>query len=269
MQIQGQTTEGVLIANPSSWQMAARLFTSEGVLAFWTGTSPAMLRQATYGTLRVGLYVRAKRALGVEEGSVKASPLSKVLAGVSSGSISAAICSPTDLIKVRMQAGRLRGENCKRYRGIIHAAKSIVQEEGVRGLYRGVGPTAARAGVVAAAELGSYDEIKALFRRAGSENGTGLHLKTATLAGLCATAASSPFDVVKSRVMSQPVNAHGRGLLYGGMYDCFKKSLQREGISFMWRGFSANYLNKGPTVVLFFLLYEEIQNRFDAVFDSF
>ena len=37
---------------------------------------------------------------------------------------------------------------------------------------------------------------------------------------------SSPFDVVKSRVMGQPLNPDGTGKLYGGMVDCFAKSSQ-------------------------------------------
>jgi hypothetical protein len=34
---------------------------------------------------------------------------------------------------------------------------------------------------------------------------------------------SSPFDVVKSRVMGQPVGPNGKGLYYSGMIDCFVK----------------------------------------------
>ncbi|GAB5368027.1 hypothetical protein AAMO2058_001282500 [Amorphochlora amoebiformis] len=259
MQLQGQP--GFLAANPIT--TAATMLREEGIFVFWRGTSPAILRQATYGTLRIGLYSRAKAYIGIEEGSAKADPLRKMSAGVISGSAAAAICNPTDLIKVRMQSGIHRGQN--RYRGILHAVSTIAKEEGLRAFYRGVGPTTSRAAVVAAAELGSYDEIKAYFRRRGASDDIKLHFGTAALAGLCATSASSPFDVVKSRVMSQPVDAMGRGLRYKGMIDCFKKSLQAEGISFMWRGFTANYLNKGPTVVLFFILYEAIQRNLDAL----
>ena len=40
--------------------------------------------------------------------------------------------------------------------------------------------------------------------------------------------ASSPFDVVKSRVMGQPLNPDGTGKLYSGMVDCFIKSSASE-----------------------------------------
>eukprot|EP00472_Partenskyella_glossopodia_P008895 CAMPEP_0197526566 /NCGR_PEP_ID=MMETSP1318-20131121/18247_1 /TAXON_ID=552666 /ORGANISM="Partenskyella glossopodia, Strain RCC365" /LENGTH=274 /DNA_ID=CAMNT_0043080779 /DNA_START=5 /DNA_END=829 /DNA_ORIENTATION=- len=265
MQIQGT---GGLTVFATSYQAAAHLWTNEGLLAFWTGTSPAILRQATYGTLRVGLYVRAKSAFGVEENSIEPFPLRKMLAGIVSGSFAAAMCNPTDLIKVRMQSSRLPGSSIPHYQNVFHAASSIVKEGGWIGLYRGVGPTTGRAAVVAAAELGSYDEIKMFLRRRGAQEGVPLHLGTAALAGLCATAASSPFDVVKSRVMSQPVNARGEGIRYSGMIDCIQKSFRNEGIRFMWRGFFANYLNKGPTVVLFFALYEQVQYRLDLLLDG-
>ena len=53
--------------------------------------------------------------------------------------------------------------------------------------------------------------------------------------------ASSPFDVVKSRVMGQPLNPDGTGKLYGGMVDCFVKSSQAEGFMSLYNGFWPNF----------------------------
>jgi len=47
-----------------------------------------------------------------------------------------------------------------RYASIADACKSIYVEEGIPGLYRGVVPTAARAMVVTASQLASYDTTK-------------------------------------------------------------------------------------------------------------
>lgn len=41
--------------------------------------------------------------------------------------------------------------------------------------------------------------------------------------GLLCALTTSPLDVVKSRVMGQPVGPDGKGLLYKGMLDCFAK----------------------------------------------
>ena len=61
--------------------------------------SAAMLRQATYGSLRVGLYGSFKKKWETDNGR-KAGVKEKVLAGVLSGGLSAALCNPADLIKV-------------------------------------------------------------------------------------------------------------------------------------------------------------------------
>jgi hypothetical protein len=308
---------------------AVEIARSEGVAAFFKGLRPALLRQATYGTLRIGFYAPAKRAMGApsdEEILLSDARLGgdglrrKLAAGMLSGSLAAFVCNPTDLIKVRMQADgmRARGPSAAvspSYRGVWHAAAEIVRREGWLGLYTGVGPTTYRAAVVAAAELVSYDEVKlhfmmraippssealggstgslgtngahvrasgrtadaratgtmentawrtAFFRAYGllgfHNDGVALHAVSGLVSGLMATVASSPFDVIKSRVMSQPLCPNtGRGLWYSGMVDCWVKCVRREGAFFMWRGFFPNYLNKGPTVVLFFLLYEQVR----------
>lgn len=50
--------------------------------------------------------------------------------------------------------------------------------------------------------------------RGWMEEGVALHLVTAVTAGFVGALCSSPFDVVKSRVMNQPLAADGTGKLY-------------------------------------------------------
>ena len=57
----------------------------------------------------------------------------KLVAGTLAGAISSALCSPTDLLKVRLQADKAG----TRYKGLADAFLSIVKQEGVLGLYRG------------------------------------------------------------------------------------------------------------------------------------
>merc|ERR1719199_670024 len=193
---------------------AGKLVKSEGAGALFKGLPPALLRQSTYGSLRYGLYGPIRNSLGVKPGTPKHEiPLSKkILAGAGAGALSSAVANPTDLVKVRLQTdGQLKGPDGaylpKKYTGMGHAFSSIVKEEGVLGLWKGVGPTCGRATALAAAELASYDEAKGLFKKhAGLSDGLLLTVCTAFISGYISTVASSPFDVVKSRVMGQPMN---------------------------------------------------------------
>jgi hypothetical protein len=211
---------------------------------------------------------------GSGSGSGAASPppalLHKVLSGMVSGGLSSAICNPTDVVKVRMQAdtgaSSKAGGAAPRYRNVFHAFRLIFETEGFRGLYKGVGPTVQRAAAVAAVELSSYDECKEVIVRslgwAPSEVKT--HLSASIMAGFLATVASSPFDVVKSRVMNQPVDAQGRGLRYSSTVDCFRKSIAAEGVLSLWKGFIPNFARLGPHCVITFMVIEQLRNMFSG-----
>jgi len=110
------------------------------------------------------------------------------------------------------------------------------------GLWKGVGPTCGRATALAAAELATYDEVKQQFLKNNIvKEGLSCTLATAFVSGFVSTVASSPFDVVKSRVMGQPLAADGSGTLYSGMVDCFVKSAKNEGIMSLYNGFWPNF----------------------------
>lgn len=74
--------------------------------------------------------------------------------------------------------------------------------------------------------------------------------------------ASSPFDVVKSRIMQQPSGPDGKGLYFKGMTDCFIKSIKTEGVISLWRGFWPNYARLGPRIVIVFVVQEQLKAMF-------
>jgi hypothetical protein len=262
LQVQGQL--GAVRQYNGFFDAIGKIVKTEGTLALWKGLSPALLRQGTYGSLRYGLYGPIKAALGMD--GTKNDPMHlKIAAGAAAGAASSAICNPTDLIKIRLQADGMGGPGvAPRYRGLIHAFSSIIKEEGVTGLWKGVGPTVGRATVLAAAELSSYDEIKQqILRRQWVEEGLKCHFAAAGSAGFIAAWCSSPFDVIKSRYMNQPIDKlTGKGTLYKGMIDAFSQSVKAEGVTCLWNGFWPNAGRVVPRVVIIFMVMEQLKTRF-------
>lgn len=128
------------------------------------------------------------------------------LLGGTAGIIGQVIASPTDLVKVRMQAdGRHVAEGKPaRYKGLAHAFSTIVRTEGFVGLYRGVGPNAQRAFLVNMGELACYDKAKrALVDNNLLSDSVLAHGAASIASGLSATLLSCPADVVKTRMMNQ------------------------------------------------------------------
>eukprot|EP00316_Scyphosphaera_apsteinii_P005955 CAMPEP_0119299128 /NCGR_PEP_ID=MMETSP1333-20130426/1237_1 /TAXON_ID=418940 /ORGANISM="Scyphosphaera apsteinii, Strain RCC1455" /LENGTH=277 /DNA_ID=CAMNT_0007300451 /DNA_START=108 /DNA_END=941 /DNA_ORIENTATION=+ len=249
---------------------ATKMVKAEGPGALFKGLPPALVRQSTYGSMRYGFYGPIRDSLGVKPGTPKHEiPLwKKIVAGAGAGAVSSAAANPTDLVKVRLQTdGNMKGPDGeflpKRYTGMVHAFTTIVKEEGILGLWKGVGPTCGRASALAAAELATYDEVKARFLQYGLfKEGFPCTVATAFVSGFVSTVASSPFDVVKSRVMGQPLNADGSGKLYDGMVDCFIKSSKAEGVMSLYNGFWPNFGRVVPRVCIVFIVMEQLKSSF-------
>lgn len=245
---------------------ATKLVRAEGPSSLFKGLPPALVRQSTYGSLRYGLYGPIKDSMGIKPGEPV--PLwKKILAGGGAGAIASAIANPSDLMKVRLQTDGMAKDEAgkllpKRYTGMVNCFSSIVKEEGVLALWTGVGPTAGRATVLAAAELASYDEAKGVLSSSFGMSGILLVACTSFISGFISTVASSPFDVVKSRVMGQPLNPDGTGKLYSGMVDCFIKSSASEGPMSLYNGFLPNFGRVVPRVMIVFLVMEQLKSKF-------
>ncbi len=250
-----------------SMDCASKLVKSEGPTSLFKGLPPALVRQSTYGSLRYGLYGPIKNSLGIKAGE-KVPLWKKIVAGGGAGAIASAVANPTDLIKVRLQTDGMTKDAegkylPKRFNGMVHAFMTVVKEEGVLALWTGVGPTVGRATALAAAELATYDEVKVQLLKTGYfEPGLLLTATTALASGYVSTVASSPFDVVKSRVMGQPLNPDGTGKLYSGMLDCFIKSSAAEGPMSLYNGFWPNFGRVVPRVTIVFIVMEQLKKNF-------
>lgn len=215
-----------------------------------------MVRELAYSSIRLGLYDPAKAlfvAPNVAPGDV---PLpSKIVAGLLSGGIGSCLATPSDVVKIRFQA-RLPDQP-RLYRHSWHALTAIYAAEGVRGLYRGVGPTVVRAAVLTSAQLASYDHTKhALLRRRLVPDGPRLHVVCALVAGLVTATATCPVDVIKTRLMNASTGT------YASAWDCLRTSVAHDGVSVLMRGWLPNYLRLGPHFVVSLPLYEFFRRRF-------
>merc|ERR550532_182007 len=153
----------------------------------------------------MGMYEPTKEALGATDPAK--TPLSlKVLAGAITGATGSVLANPFDLVKVRMQsAPGSGGRAC--YPSVGAAIRAICQEGGgVSGLWRGTSATVKRAALLTASQVPSYDHVKhALVDGGYMREGYVCHFLCSMVAGVVAAGVTSPADLVKSRLMVQPV----------------------------------------------------------------
>jgi solute carrier family 25 uncoupling protein 27 len=218
LQVQHSAKPGVGGPPPRGiFATAAGIVREEGAAALYKGLAPACLRHLVYSGTRVVVY-EAMRETVLGRNPDGSFPLWKgILAAMSAGAIGQFIASPTDLVKVRMQTDgkRVAAGLPPQFRGTLDAFRQLHAENGLRGMWKGWVPNCQRAALVQLGDLAAYDFFKQSYLDAGVvTDGPAGHALSAFSAGLVAVVMSSPADVVKSRVMSQPVDpATGKGLV--------------------------------------------------------
>jgi len=206
LQLQGKTVE-----YKGPFQTIRTVVAEEGILNLYKGLSPALFRQAVYGTIKFGLYYTAKDVYFSFNPSRNESNLANLFCAIFAGSVSSAIANPTDVVKVRMQA-----KGSQPMGSLFSVFRDIWWKEGVAGLWRGVCPTAQRSGVVAGVQLPVYDFSRnQLARKRLVPEGAFCNLTASILAGLSACVASNPIDVIRTRLMVQRkyLKEHGPDIL--------------------------------------------------------
>ncbi|XP_055705433.1 mitochondrial uncoupling protein Bmcp isoform X2 [Phlebotomus papatasi] len=264
LQIQGQKLDGQFtrLKYRGMTDAFVKITREEGMRALYSGIWPAVLRQATYGTIKFGTYYSLKKHLSrhgiLQDSTGKERVWANVACAVSAGAISSAIANPTDVLKVRMQVdGRGSGKQ-----SLFACFREIYVREGIRGLWRGVCPTAQRAIVIAAVELPVYDGCKStLIPYLGDTSAN--HLLSSFIASLGSAVASTPLDVIRTRLMNQKrITVALEGLpakIYTSSLDCALQTVRTEGPLALYKGFVPTLVRMGPWNIIFFVTYERLK----------
>ena len=257
LQIQGQTVGKNLSEKKYSGmvQVIYRISREEGALTLYNGIKPALLRQATYGTMTIGLYHGIKCRITPSDGETLTT---NMVAGVVAGVISSGVANPTEVLKVRLQAQNVSSGT---ELGLIHGLRGIYRLEGLKGLFRGIVPGAQRAGILAGVHLPAYDFSKrCILESKIFPNGdcVWVHFIASFSTGLITCLVSNPIDVIKTRLMNQR-NVPGCSQKYKSSLDCLSSTYRTEGAQALFKGLVPGFFRYGPWSVIFFVTYEQLR----------
>uniref|UniRef100_H0WGC1 Mitochondrial uncoupling protein 4 n=1 Tax=Otolemur garnettii TaxID=30611 RepID=H0WGC1_OTOGA len=244
---------------------ALGIIQEEGFLKLWQGVTPAIYRHLVcyefcYWFTHYKIY-----EINGNLKKTQAFPFTirkSVIGGMMAGVIGQFLANPTDLVKVQMQMEGKRKLEGKplRFRGVHHAFAKILAEGGIRGLWAGWVPNIQRAALVNMGDLTTYDTVKHyLVLNTPLEDNIMTHGLSSLCSGLVASILGTPADVIKSRIMNQPRDKLGRGLLYKSSTDCLIQAVQGEGFMSLYKGFLPSWLRMTPWSLVFWLTYEKIR----------
>ncbi|GAB0143387.1 hypothetical protein EsHS_00003905 [Epichloe bromicola] len=221
---------------------------TDGPLALYSGISASLLRQLTYSTVRFGVYEELK-ARYTRTGGEPTFPVLSAMA-VTSGFLGGIAGNFADVLNVRMQHDAALPANDRRnYKHAVDGMVRMAREEGPMSWFRGWLPNSSRAAVMTAGQLATYDTFKRLlvdYTPLGDTLTT--HFSASFLAGLAAATATSPIDVIKTRVMSS-TQKQGIIRLVGDIY-------KTDGLRWMFKGWVPSFLRLGPHTICTFVFLE-------------
>lgn len=264
IQLTGEGQKGV---SGSLFGTGRGIVANEGFGALYSGYSAAVLRQAVYGTARLGLFRTFSMKLQKDEHT----PLpfyQKALCGLASGALGSFIGNPADLALVRMQAdGQLPPERRRNYSNAFNALVRISKEEGITCLWRGSMPTVYRAMAMNCGMLATYDQTKETL--AGYMSSPELiKISSSVISGIVAATITLPFDLIKTRIQRMQPLPDG-SFPYAGVMDCAYKTTTHEGVFALWKGWGTFCVRVAPHAVITLLCMDSLNITYKAWRKSF
>lgn len=223
----------------------------EGVAAFWKGIGAAWLREASYTSLRLGLYGPIKHAMGIKADSHF---ILKFSAGSLAGALGSVVGNPFDVLKTRMMASEGKSPP-----SMGTAASNLFKQQGISGFYRGLEANVMRAMVLNGTKMACYDQIKGYIVKSGLvPAGLVTQFCSAFGAGFFMATTVAPFDMIRTKLMNQPPDAK----VYSGFVDCAVKIVKGGGFGALYAGFVPIWARFAPTTCLQLVIFEQIKPIF-------
>ncbi|KAE9615027.1 hypothetical protein Lal_00048154 [Lupinus albus] len=260
-QIQGMHSNVATLRKASMRSEASRIIHEEGFRAFWKGNLVTIAHRLPYSSVNFYSYEHYKKLLkmvpGLKSHRDKASSDLCVhfVGGGLAGITAATSTYPLDLVRTRLAAQR----NVIYYRGIWHALQTIVKEEGVLGLYKGLGTTLMTVGPSIAISFSVYETLRSFWKSHRSDDSAVVvSLACGSLSGIASSTTTFPLDLVRRR--KQLEGACGRARVYNmGLFGVFRQIIRTEGVRGLYRGILPEYYKVVPGVGICFMTYETLK----------
>lgn len=224
-----------------------------GIKGFYSGVGALVAGNAVKAGVRFLAYDEFKKMLVDKDG--KLSGGRSLLAGLGAGMAEAVLAvTPSETIKTKLIDDQKRV--VPRYRGLLHGTLSIVKEEGIGGIYRGLFPVMMRQGANSAVRFTTYSTLKSFVSGNSRPNETlptGVTFGLGAIAGTVTVYTTMPLDVVKTRMQSLEAKS-----LYRNSFHCAARIFSEEGIRMFWKGATPRLARLVLSGGIVFTVYEKV-----------
>jgi len=238
-----------------------QILQEEGPRGFWRGVGASVTRVAPYMGVKfiaVEQYKAALRSGGL--GDVWNSPTgvtaSSFVAGSGAGMTAVVMTYPFDVLRARMAV--VGGERPPSYAAL---ARTVVQHNGFKGLYRGLGVTVKGICVHDGCKFGTYDYCKRAIETWYGVQANDIpflgRVLSGAFAGLIAQTIAYPTDVLRRRLQTSDGAPKYTGIIQG-----VREIYRTEGLTRgVFRGWGINLFKALPNIAIYLSLYDVLLIR--------
>ncbi|KAL6773981.1 MFL1 [Auxenochlorella protothecoides x Auxenochlorella symbiontica] len=177
----------------------------------------------------------------------------KLPSGATATIVNDACMTPWDVVKQRMQVSH------SPYRNIFHCAKSTYRHEGLSAFYRSYWTTLVMNVPYTALQFMLYESSKKLLVGEGTadeeEEGLKVQFVAGGIAGGTAAAATTPLDVVKTRLQLEGLGSATRYQTMS-VIPVMRRIAAEEGAAALWSGWRPRVLFNAPAAAICWGVYE-------------
>ncbi|XP_026679626.1 mitochondrial ornithine transporter 1 [Diaphorina citri] len=248
-----------------------KVWRDEGLVrGLYAGTIPAILANVAENSVLFACYGFCQKIISLSTGTKNVEDMS-ILANASAGCLASFFSSftlcPTELLKIQLQAAHEEatklGNTSKINLGLFGLTKQIIRQDGLRGLFKGFGPTVAREMPGYFVFFGGYEATRTLLAPADKpkeECGALATMAAGGVGGIALWTVIFPVDVIKSRV--QASSQQNTANFVTQMTDIVKK----EGVLALYNGLQPTLIRTIPASAVLFLVYEYSKKIMNTLF---
>ncbi|KAM7262627.1 hypothetical protein ACFE04_000310 [Oxalis oulophora] len=137
-----------------------RIIQEEGPGELYRGLTPSVIGVVPYAATNYYAYDTLRKAYRKAFKKEEINNVMTLLIGAAAGAISSSATFPLEVARKHMQAGALNG---RQYNNMLHALASILETEGIQGLYRGLGPSCLKLVPAAGISFMCYEACKKIL----------------------------------------------------------------------------------------------------------
>jgi len=237
------------------WDAVRHVWKAEGVRGLWKGAGTTLLIGVPSATCYMLTYDHLLRViLPPISPSTAMTPL---LAGVVARGLMSSLLSPLELLRTNLQSTPPSPDNPHTLRSVITSLRTLTQTQGVRSLWRGLGPTLWRDVPFSGLYWAGYETLKGALEKRG-RRGAPVAFVSGAVSGTMAALITSPFDMLKTRrqalVMASTTGARSSTSLIAVLTTV----IRNEGASALFAGLTPRIAKIAPACGIMIASFEGI-----------